>query len=313
MKILVTGAAGFIGSHLAEALSRGGHDVVGVDAFTPHYAPELKEQNARLVEAAGGRVVRCDLATDPLDGFVPGVQVVFHLAGAPGLSATTSFAEYERNNVLATHRLVEAFRGAPLTLFVNVSSSSVYGADATGPESVAPMPTSWYGVTKLAAEQLVMAAARSGALPGMSMRIFSVYGPRERPDKLFPKLIRAVAAGAELPLHQGAEHHERSFTFVGDVVAGLCAAMARPERCVGELVNLGTPTSATTMEAIRIVERHMGRAARLRTVPARPGDQARTHANIERARRLFDYAPGTSLDDGLAAEVAWFGGPRAAE
>jgi len=307
VQVLVTGAAGFIGSHLAEALAGAGHSVLGFDAFTDYYDRGLKDRNARAVTAAGARMLEGDLAEAELAELVDGVELVFHLAGQQGLSSSTSLATYVRNNVTATHRLLEALDGSPaLRLLVNISTSSVYGALATGSEEVAPAPTSQYGITKLAAEHLVMSAASQRGLPACSLRIFSVFGPRERPEKLYPLLIRCIAEDRPFPLFAGAEEHERSFTYVGDIVAGCLAAADRAEALRGEVINLGTEQSHRTMDGIRIVEELMGRPARLEPMPPRPGDQLRTAASIDKARRLLGYEPRTGLREGLEAEVAWF-------
>ena len=307
MRVVVTGAAGFIGSHLAEALVPAGHQVLGLDAFTDYYDLALKERNAAAVRASGATLERLDLAEDDLAGPLEGAEVVFHLAAQPGLCATTSLSRYLRNNVVATDRLLEACLAFPSPPhLVYISTSSVYGAMATGDESEIPRPTSRYGVTKLAAEHLVLAAARERGLPACALRIFSVYGPRERPEKLFPLLIRSIAEGRPFPLFEGAGAHERSFTYVGDIVDGCLAALRHRDRLTGEVTNLGTETTFTTAEGIRIVEEIMGREADLSPVPPRPGDQLRTAAAIGKARRLLGYAPGTPLRRGLEAEVAWF-------
>ncbi len=307
MDVLVTGAAGFIGSHLAERLAAAGHRVVGVDSFADYYAPALKALNARRLEEAGVEVRRLDLAQDNLADAVRGAEAVFHVAAQPGISAHVPFEDYLRNNVVATHRLVEAAAAsAALGLLVNVSTSSVYGADADGDEAAEPRPTSFYGVTKLAAEQLVMAAARERGLPACSFRLFSVYGPRERPDKLFYKLIRALFEGRPFPLFEGSEHHQRSYTYVADAVAGLEAALDAPERCRGEIFNLGNDQTVATGEGIRLAEELVGRQAQIERRGRRAGDQLRTHANIEKARRVLGYAPATPLREGLARQVAWY-------
>jgi len=307
MKILVTGAAGFIGCHLALRLANRGYAVEGLDAFTPFYDTVLKEDNARTLADAGIPVHRLDLASDDLEGCLHGVDVVYHLAAQPGLSASASFETYLRQNVSATYRLIEALRASSAPeMFINISTSSVYGMYATGDETTEPRPTSYYGVTKLAAEQLVMAAERERIVPACSFRLFSVYGPRERPDKLYPKLIRALLEGHPLPLFEGSEEHRRSYTFVDDIVDGLVAALDHWTGCRGQIINLGNDTSITTGEGIRIVEEILGKKVQVQRLPRRPGDQIATHANIVKARTVLGYAPRVPPAAGLGTTVAWY-------
>jgi UDP-glucuronate 4-epimerase len=307
MNILVTGAAGFIGSHLAERLAALGHRVRGLDCLTDYYTRELKALNVSQIKAAGIEFLPLDLAQDDLGPAIRDVEVVYHLAAQPGISATTGFDTYLRNNFIATYRLAEALRASPaLRGFVNISTSSVYGADATGDETSEPRPTSYYGVTKLAAEQLVLSYARDRGFPACSMRLFSVYGPRERPEKLYPRLIGCILEDREFPLFDGSEHHLRSFTYVGDIVDGLVAALDNFDRCAGEIFNIGMDAAITTGEGIKIVEGIIGKPARLAVKPKRPGDQLKTHANIEKARRLLGYRPTTTPEQGLAQEMAWY-------
>ena len=307
MRILITGAAGFIGSHLTERLAALGHSVVGLDCLTDYYARALKRRNVRLLHEQGVAVLPLDLAADDLANAVEEVEVVYHLAAQPGISATASYDTYVRDNLTATYRLIEAARRSEtLRMFVNIATSSVYGADATGDEETAPRPTSYYGVTKLAAEQLALAYQRDKGFPACSFRLFSVYGPRERPDKLYPTLIRALLTDQPFPLYEGAEQHLRSYTYVGDIVDGLIAPLAAFERCVGEIFNLGADTAITTAEGIRIVEELVGKPARIARQPRRAGDQTRTHANIVKARRVLGYDPQTMPREGLARTVAWY-------
>ncbi|HET9224295.1 MAG TPA: NAD-dependent epimerase/dehydratase family protein [Roseiflexaceae bacterium] len=307
MRILITGAAGFIGSHLAERLAALGHTVMGLDSLTDYYSSALKQRNAQLLHEQGVSVLPLDLAADDLSSAVEGIEVVYHLAAQPGISAAVSYDTYVRNNLTATYRLIEAARKSEsLHAFVNVSTSSVYGADATGDEETAPRPTSYYGVTKLAAEQLALAYQRDKGFPACSFRLFSVYGPRERPDKLYPTLIRALLTDQPFPLFEGAERHLRSYTYVGDIVDGLVASLSAFERCVGEIFNLGTDTAITTAEGIRIVEELVGKPARIARQPRRAGDQSRTHANIAKARRVLGYNPPTTPREGLVQTVAWY-------
>jgi len=307
MNILITGAAGFIGSYLAERLAELGHDVRGLDCFTDYYARPLKELNAKQVQEEGVEFLHLDLAEDDLGPAVQDAEFIYHLAAQPGISATTAFETYVRNNITATYRLLQAARQSPaLKGFINISTSSVYGADATGDETTECKPTSYYGVTKLAAEQLVLAYARDQGFPACSLRLFSVYGPRERPEKLYPKLIRCILEDREFPLYEGSEHHMRSYTYVGDIVDGLVAVLDHWDKCIGEIFNIGTDVSITTAEGIRTVEKIIGRPARIARKPKRPGDQLKTHANIEKARRLLGYNPITTAREGLAREVAWY-------
>lgn len=306
MNLLVTGAAGFIGSHLAEALARAGHRVVGLDAFTDFYDLSLKEENARAATVAGVDLRRLDLVTDDLSDAVRAADAVLHLAAQPGLSNRTTFDDYVRNNLLATGRLLTAVEAAGGSArFINISTSSVYGAEATGDETTLPAPTSVYGVTKLAAEQLVLARHREGALRACSLRIFSVYGPRERPDKLFTRLIRSMLEDRSITLFEGSEHHLRSFSYIGDIVRGISLALERWDAACGEVFNIGSDVEITTGHGLAAVERLLGKQARIERLPRRPGDQRRTHANIDKARRLLGYAPETSLEEGLRAEIEW--------
>ena len=306
MNILVTGAAGFIGSHLAERLAARGHAVRGLDCFTDYYARSLKELNAGQLRRQGIDLLALDLAEDDLREAVQDVDFVIHSAAQPGISATTPFETYVRNNLTATYRLLAAVEQVPsFQGFVNLSTSSVYGAYATGPETAEPKPTSYYGVTKLAAEQLVLAYQRERGLPACSLRLFSVYGPRERPEKLYFRLIQSILENQPFPLYEGSEHHQRSYTYVDDAVEGVLAVLDRWDRCAGEVFNIGTEATITTGEGMRIVEEIIGQPARIAPRPRREGDQLKTQAHIDKARRVLDYDPSTTPREGLARQVAW--------
>jgi len=307
VNILVTGAAGFIGSHLAEKLARLGHHVVGLDCFTDYYDIALKRLNAEQVAASGVEMLESDLAEDPLGSALDGMEALYHCAAQPGISDTVPFEAYLRNNIVATHRLIDAALQTPgLACFVNVSTSSVYGAHATDSEEAAPKPASFYGVTKLAAEQLVLAGHREKELPACSLRLFSVYGPRERPEKLYPRLIAGILADGECPLYEGSLQHSRSFTYIDDAVGGLIAVLDHLDSCVGEIFNIGSDIEITTAKGIEIVQKLLGAEARFAHLPKRKGDQLHTHADISKARRILDYNPTTRPEDGLRAEVEWF-------
>ena len=193
-----------------------------------------------------------------------------------------------------------------LKLFVNISTSSVYGAKATSTEEEAPRPISNYGVTKLAAEQLVLSQQRLGVIKACSIRLFSVYGPRERPEKLYTKLIKSILEERPFPLYEGSEHHERSFTYVDDIIDGLMRVLELPESCNGELINLGNEAVYTTGEGIAIIESILQKKAQLQIAPKRAGDQLRTSATIDKARDLLNYHPSTTFEDGLRSQVAWY-------
>jgi nucleoside-diphosphate-sugar epimerase len=262
MNILVTGAAGFIGSHLAERLIDLDHTVRGLDCFTDYYARALKELNASQIKEKDVKFLTLDLAENDLSAAVKDVEFVYHVAAQPGISATTTFETYARNNITATYRLLEAVKQSPsFRGMINIATSSIYGADASSDETTEVRPTSYYGVTKLAAEQLVLAHTRDQALPACSLRLFSVYGPRERPEKLYSRLIRCILEEKPFPLCEGSEHHLRSYTYVADAVDGLVAALDNFDRCIGEIFNIGIDTTTTTAEGIRTVEEVIGKPA----------------------------------------------------
>ena len=297
MRYVVTGAAGFIGSHLGEALLAAGHEVVGVDAFTDYYDPALKEENARGLD-----VLRFDLAEDALD--LDGVDGVFHLAGQPGVrSFGDVFELYLRRNVLATQRVFEAAAAAGVRV-VFASSSSVYGEAERYPtsEDTPPRPLSPYGITKLACEHLARAYGRSFGLDAVVLRYFNAYGPRQRPDMAFTRVVLALAEGRPFTLFGDGEQ-SRSFTYVADVVSATVAAMERAE--AGDVLNVGGGEEATMNDAIARLEAIAGRSLELQRDEAVPGDQRRTKADTTRIRERLGWQPATSLDEGLRAEWAW--------
>ncbi len=308
MKILVTGAAGFIGTNLALRLKSLGHDVIGIDAFTDYYNVKLKELNADDLKAQGVKVHRLDLAEDDISKYLEDIEVVYHLAAQPGISQKPTFEDYVKNNIFATHKTLEAVKKQQtLKLFINIATSSIYGANADDTEDTAPKPTSYYGVTKLAAEQLVLAYNRDQGVPACSFRLFSVYGPRERPEKVYPKYIRAILEDNYVfPYREESEKHLRSYTFVGDIVDGLVLALDNIEKINGEIINLGIDTATTTGQALETLEKVAQKKAKVKSVPKMPGDQLKTEANITKAKKLLNYNPSTQIEDGLRQEYEWF-------
>jgi nucleoside-diphosphate-sugar epimerase len=307
MKILVTGAAGFIGSHLSERLADMNHEVVGIDAFTPYYNRALKELNAEDIKSKGVILLEKNLASDDLIEYMDEVEVIFHLAAQPGISASTPFEDYLKNNIIATHRLLEAAQEASeLKFFVNIATSSVYGKDATKTEEAAPEPSSSYGVTKLAAEQMVLAANRDRDFPACSMRLFSVYGERERPEKLYPRVYRSIFTDEKFPFYEGSENHIRSYTYVGDIVDGLVKVLDNFEACSGEIFNIGLDKTMTTGDAIKTVEKVAGKKCKFERKAKRPGDQKVTSAKIDKARKILGYNPTTEPEEGFRKTIEWY-------
>lgn len=308
MNVLVTGAAGFIGSHFAEQISALGFNVIGLDNFSDYYSKDLKEKNARDIKSKGVKVIRFDLCDDSLSNIIKDkIHYIFHFAGQPGISAKSTFESYFQNNFIATNNLLNfALAQKELKLFVNLSTSSVYGKYATLAEEDEIKPVSDYGVTKLAAEQLVLSKSRSNLLKACSLRLFSVYGPRERPDKLFTKLIDCAINDKKFPLFEGSTSHIRSFTFVGDIIEGILGVIGKETICNGQIFNIGSENEHTTQEGIENIEKITGKKIVFEHLPKRPGDQLRTSANIEKARKLLGYDPKTTFFEGLEKQTEWY-------
>ena len=304
MRYVVTGAAGFVGSQLAEALVAAGHEVIGVDCFTDYYDPAEKERNA-----SGLDVRRLDLAEDPLD--LDGVDGVFHLAAQAGVrSFGDVFPLYLRRNVLATQRVLEAAAAAGIRV-VLASSSSVCGeAEAyPTPEDAVPRPISPYGITKLACEHLARAYEVGFGLDAVVLRYFTVYGPRQRPDMFFRRVCDALLDGSTFEIY-GSGDQSRSFTYVGDAVEATIAAMERAPG--GAVYNVGGGDEASMLEAIALLERISGRTLATRHVDPARGDVARTKADVSRIRDALGWEPRTTLGDGLTAMWSWASGRVAA-
>jgi nucleoside-diphosphate-sugar epimerase len=305
-RALVTGVAGFIGSHLAEALlARGGH-VVGVDAFTSYYDPALKRRNVADLEGhARFRLVRGDLNELPLEPLLEDVDLVYHQAAQAGVRASwgRDFATYTRQNVDATQRLLEACRGKDLKKFVYASSSSVYGETTELPmrETANPAPFSPYGVTKLAGEHLARLYHRNFGVPTVSLRYFTVYGPRQRPDMGFHKFITALLLGKPVIVY-GDGLQTRDFTFIADAVAAnlLAAERGRP----GGVYNIGGGSRVTVRECLDLLLGLVGQGT-VRYESRQEGDVTHTYADTTRAREEMGFSPRVPLATGLERQVAW--------
>jgi UDP-glucuronate 4-epimerase len=295
MRYAVTGAAGFIGSHLAESLLAQGHEIVGLDCFTDYYDPCLKEENARAFD-----VRRVDLAEDELD--FAAYDGVFHLAAQPGVrSFGDVFPLYLRHNVEATRRVFEAVARAGVRVVFS-SSSSAYGEAATypTPEDAVPRPLSPYGITKLACENLARAYARSFGLDVVVVRYFNAFGPRQRPDMAFTRIAFALAEDRPFTLY-GDGGQSRSWTYVSDVVNATIAAMERGRGTY----NVGGALEASMSEAITLFERLAGKPLTVITEPEVPGDQRRTKADTTRIRTDLGWEPRVGLEEGLEAQWEW--------
>ena len=308
MKALVTGCAGFIGSHLTESLLADGHDVVGIDALIDTYPRTVKLGNLeRAKEYDAFRFLDTDLMTSPLDALVEECDVVFHLAAEPGVRTSwgVRFESYTRNNVLATQRLLEAAKAWPDKPVVYASSSSIYGEAERlpTPEEALPRPSSPYGVTKLAAEHLCALYHNSYGVRTVSLRYFSVYGPRQRPDMAFNRFCRAALRGEPLTLFGNGEQ-TRDFTYVADVVAATRAAASSPAE-PGGIYNVGGGSRVSVNEALELIVSFVGRPLEVQHLESKRGDVRNTGADTTRARRELGFSPTTSLEVGLRAEFEW--------
>lgn len=308
MRALVTGVAGFIGSHLAEGLIGSGYDVVGVDCFTPTYDERRKRDNLRgLEESDAFEFVEADLRTADVGPALDDVDVVFHQAAVPGVRASWSsgFADYVGHNVLATQRLLEAARHADVERVVYASSSSVYGNALKYPthESDVPRPHSPYGVTKLAGEHLCLAYAGNFGLPVVALRYFSVYGPRQRPDMGIHRIVEAALGRGTFSVF-GTGVQVRDVTYVEDVVAANLAAV-RTDVPPGTVVNIAGGSEVTLNEVIDLVGELVGREVPIQRAAEQPGDVYRTGGATDAARELLGWEPSTDLGSGLAAQIEW--------
>jgi nucleoside-diphosphate-sugar epimerase len=307
MKSLITGVAGFIGSHLAERLLGAGHEVTGIDNFLDNYPRPFKEKNLAAFSCHDKfKFLNQDLLQSDLAKLLRDVSYVFHLAGQPGVRSSwgREFTRYTENNIMATQLLLEASKGLPLAKFVYASTSSVYGDTDDLPmrEEGLTRPVSPYGATKLAAEHLCHLYWKAFAVPTVSLRFFTVYGPRQRPDMFFHLFMRALRRGDEMPLFDDGEQ-TRDFTFCQDIVDGVVAAATYPGK--GEVFNLGGGSEVSLLNAISLAEKIAGRTSKLKRFDRQKGDVRHTKARLDNAKDKLDYRPKIDLAQGLESEWQW--------
>jgi UDP-glucuronate 4-epimerase len=310
-RYLVTGAAGFVGSTICRRLAAAGAETVGVDCLTDYYDTAQKKDNLATVTGDAFRFVEADLADVDVAALLDGVTHVVHQAGQPGVRSSwgAEFAVYTRNNVELTQRLLEAARTTPtLQRFVYASSSSVYGDAERYPtlETDLPRPVSPYGVTKLAAEHLCTLYATEFGVPTVSLRYFTVYGPRQRPDMAFTRFVRAGLTGE--PIHVfGTGEQVRDFTFVDDIVAANLLAATRPSP-PGTVLNISGGSSVSLNEALAVLERVVGRELDVVRHERTAGDVFRTGGDASLAARILGWRPEVSLEEGLRRQADWMRG-----
>ncbi len=312
MSVLVTGAAGFIGSHVTEALLESGHDVVGLDNFDPFYGRDVKERNLEVARSYDGfELVEADIAhKGSLDGLADSVESIIHLAALAGVRPSIAEPErYWRVNVMGTSALVSLAKERGIRTFVFASSSSVYGNNERVPfaetDSV-DHPISPYAATKKSGELLCHTASHLDGLTALCLRFFTVYGPRQRPDLAIHKFTRLILEGREIPMF-GDGSTSRDYTYITDTVDGVLKGheWARKNEGAYEVVNLGESETVTLSDMIRIIGETLGMEPDIRQLPMQPGDVDRTYADIAKAKRLFGYDPGVEFRQGIRSFVDW--------
>ncbi len=311
---VVTGCAGFIGSHLSEQLLDRGDSVVGIDSFTPYYDRCLKEHNVGPLRTRSGfEMFELDLASDSADAAISGASGIFHLAAQPGVRASWGheFDPYVRDNVLATQRIFELASREQIRV-VWASSSSISGNAAAypTPEETAPRPLSPYGVTKLTCEQLGLAYRDALQLDAVAMRYFTVYGPRQRPDMAFTRIAKALVTGSTFTLF-GTGDQSRDVTYVHDAVQATMLAMEHAP--TGAVYNIGGGTEVSLNRVIELLQSASGMRLAIKAAPMAKGDAQRTSADTTRARRDLGWQPTVGIDEGLQAQLDWIGGAPSVE
>ena len=307
MRCLVSGVAGFIGSHLAERLVRDGQEVIGIDCFLDYYPREVKEENlAGLKKSPNFHFLEANLLELDLPALVQKTDFIFHLAAQAGVRASwgESFSIYTENNIRATQRLLESCKGQKVSKFILASSSSVYGDAEEMPtsENSAPKPVSPYGLSKLACEHLCYLYWKNYKIPYLALRYFTVYGPRQRPDMAFHKFLRAALHGKEIEIY-GDGNQTRDFTYISDIINATVKSISTD--AVAESVNLGGGSPATIWQVLNIIEEITGKRVRLRHIEEQKGDVRHTCADITKAQRILGYAPQVRLGEGLRKQFLW--------
>jgi UDP-glucuronate 4-epimerase len=308
VRILITGAAGFVGSAIARRLLNDGHSVIGVDSLSDYYDVGLKEANLRRLEGSGFRFISGDLNTLDLDAMLDGVEIVYHEAGQPGVRKSwgSDFAIYSRANIDATQRLLEAVRGSgTLKKFVYASSSSVYGDAEKYPttETDLPRPVSPYGVTKLAGEHLCSLYASNFSVPTVSLRYFTVYGPGQRPDMAFTRFAMASANNTPITLY-GTGEQIRDFTYIDDVVeANILAGFG--SAAPGSVFNVAGGSSISVNEVLKLIETLSGNVLNIIRAGTVAGDVLRTGGSTAAIERELGWKPRVQIQDGLERQLAW--------
>ncbi|MFM2064437.1 MAG: hypothetical protein RLZZ507_4108 [Cyanobacteriota bacterium] len=308
-KIIVTGAAGFIGSHLVNTLLQQGEEVIGIDEFNDYYDPLFKRKNiANFENSPNFTLVEGDIQFLDLPKLFQDVEIVYHQAAQAGVrnSWGQGFRAYTERNINTTQVLLEAAKDAPhLKRLVFASTSSVYGDAETLPthEEIPPKPVSPYGITKLAAERLCGLYHKNFGVPFVSLRYFTVYGPRQRPDMAFHKFFKAVLQDEAIPVY-GDGQQTRDFTFVSDAVAANLAAATAPE-AVGEIFNIGGGSRVVLTEILDTMEEIVGKPIKRNHIEKAMGDARHTAADVSKARKILGYCPQVSLREGLTKEWEW--------
>ncbi|QKQ76229.1 NAD-dependent epimerase/dehydratase family protein [Nostoc sp. TCL240-02] len=308
-KIIVTGAAGFIGSHLVDILLQQGEEVIGIDEFNDYYDPMLKRKNvAHLHSSPNFTLIEADIQFLDWQELLKDVDVVYHQAAQAGVRASwgKAFRGYTERNINATQVLLEAAKDAKhLKRLVFASSSSVYGDAETLPthEGICPEPVSPYGITKLAAETLCSLYYKNFGVPSVSLRYFTVYGPKQRPDMAFHKFFKSILQDEAIPIY-GDGQQTREFTFVGDIVAANLAAASAPQ-AVGEIFNIGGGSRVVLAEVLDTIEEIVEKPIKRNHIEKAMGDARHTAADVSKAQRILGYQPQVTLREGLTQEWQW--------